>query len=80
MVEENVYNLFNQRIYIVRAQFLTGICDAGSTPILLSSWLSDRLLFPSTLPRDSPKPNSSPTLKPIQCKFGFMKDNSFFKK
>lgn len=48
---------------------LTGIFAAGKTPIWLAPVrrLSARLLLPSTLPNDSGKPNSSPTLKPWRC-------------
>lgn len=46
---------------------LTGILAAGKTPMEFAPVLrlSARLLLPSTLPNDSGKPNSSPTLKPF---------------
>lgn len=49
---------------------LTGSFEAGTVPTLLaainwSTWLIERRLLPSKLPNDSPKPSSSPTLKPV---------------
>lgn len=46
---------------------LTGICAAGKTPIWLAPVLkfSARRLLPSTFPKDSGNPNSSPTEKPF---------------
>lgn len=70
----------------LRAHFvclwLTGCFEAGTVPTLLaainwSAWLIERRLLPSKLPSDSPKPNSSPTLKPVFAMF-FYTNFSYF--